>query len=78
MSAHLEAREVDFSSIKYSLSQSIAYSCGDSIISEGDSLELIKRLPDQSILVQPPINWTGIANSSAILLSKTSPIFAAP
>ncbi|MDR6197098.1 DNA methyltransferase [Siphonobacter sp. SORGH_AS_0500] len=71
MKTHLEGREVDFLKLHNALGESISYSCQDNIIAEGDSLELLKRLPDQSvslILTDPPYHSTkkeNITNDTA-------------
>jgi len=57
----MTTREQDFEAIKLTLSNSIRFSAVDALVSEGDSVELLKKLPDHSvslILTDPPYHAT--------------------
>lgn len=57
----MTTREQDFEAIKLALSNSTRFSTVDALVAEGDSLELLKKLPDHSvslILTDPPYHAT--------------------
>lgn len=61
MRTHAELRHNTFNEIQNTIGKQIAYSANDNLVIEGDSLEVIKRIPDHSIsliLTDPPYHST--------------------